>query len=133
MFVASARDSVSSAESRPLISADAVLLAKSNTSAAASLRKRIDYFAGVVGAGFGAAGGGSGVVPGFVDGLVSAGFSGCTSETLHSIAGRFSIGVAAPPFSKPLHSTLEILPSTVVNDALPRAVNVNLVRYSNTP
>ena len=59
--------------------------------------------------------------------------SGWTSVTLHSIAGRFSIGVAAPPFSKPLQSTFETLPSPVVNDAVPRAVNVNFERYSNTP
>src|SRR5262249_52307205 len=116
-------------DSTPLTSGAAIaeLLAISSASAVASLGSRMGYFPGAP------AGGGSGVVPGFVDGLDSVCFSGCTSETVHSIAGRFSIGVAAPPFSKPLHSTFEILPSPVVNDAWPRAVKVNFVRYSNTP
>src|SRR5262245_49423483 len=63
----------------------------------------------------------------------SGGFSGCTCVTLHSIAARFSSGVVGPPFSKPLQSTLAILPSPEMNAWLPRAVKVYFDRYSNTP
>src|SRR4051812_5600017 len=52
----------------------------------------------------------------------SAGFSGWTCVTLHSIAARFSSGVVGPPFSKPLQSTLAILPSPAMNAWLPRAM-----------
>lgn len=64
---------------------------------------------------------------------VSDARSGWTCVILHSIAGRFSSGVVGPPFSRPLQSTLEILPSPARNAWLPRAVNVNFERYSNTP
>src|SRR4051794_35581262 len=63
----------------------------------------------------------------------STGRSGWSWTTLHSIAARFSSGVVGPPFSKPLQSTLEILPSPARNTWLPLAVNVYFERYSNTP
>src|ERR1043165_3174170 len=105
-----------------------------------SMEARMRHFPGGPGGGVGAAAGpggtgwvtdeGAGPGLGAVD---SAGFSGWTCVTLHSIAARFSSGVGGPPFSKPLQSTLAILPSPAMNAWLPRAVNVYFERYSNTP
>src|ERR1043165_8640095 len=99
----------------------------------------MDYFPGGAAGGVAADGpGGTGWVtddgagPG-LGAVDSAGFSGWTCVTLHSIAARFSSGVVGPPFSKPLQSTLAILPSPAMNAWFPRAVNVYFERYSNTP
>src|SRR6185436_10032769 len=74
---------------------------------------------------------GAGLAPPAAPG--SAGFSGWTWVTVHSIAARFSSGVVGPPFSNPRQSTLAILPSPATNAWLPLAVNVYFARYSKTP
>ena len=63
-------------------------------------------------------------MPGVVVGAFSsAGFSGATSETLHSIAGRFSIGVAAPTgFVSPAAVDVDGIRAVALSDACNRGV-----------